>query len=156
MSFFFCWKCLIGNPSEQKFQLFLSWFKNSYIERYFKLKVWQIMMLIYICLLFARGGEPTLALFSFYHFFSRFIIALQGLPYIHTREHLRGKYHCTIDPLFDWFGISCMRIEDFCFYLQSWLIQTGQTGGQLYSDTPPFVFPVLTYAFGGHVNCEHM
>jgi len=59
--FFFCWKCLIGNPSEQKFQLFLSWFKNSYIERYFKLKVWQIMMLIYICLHFARGGE---------HFFS--------------------------------------------------------------------------------------
>jgi hypothetical protein len=22
------------------------------------------------------------------------------------REYLRGKYHCTIDLLFDWFGIS--------------------------------------------------
>ncbi len=22
-----------------------------------------------------------------------------------TREYLRGKYHCTIDLLFDWFGL---------------------------------------------------
>ncbi len=42
------------------------------------------------------------------------------------RECLRGKYHCTIDLLFDWFGISCMT----CFYLQNRLIETSQTGGQ--------------------------
>jgi hypothetical protein len=33
---------------------------------------------------------------------------------------------------------------DNCFYLQNILIQTSQTGGQQYSDTPPFsslVFP---------------
>ncbi len=29
----------------------------------------------------------------------------------------------------------------FCFYLQKRLIQTGQTGGQLYSDTSPFSVP---------------
>ncbi len=52
-------------------------------------------------------------------------------------EYERGKYHCTIDLLFDWFGISCMTIENFC-YLQSRLIQTSQTGGQWYSDTSPF------------------
>jgi hypothetical protein len=30
---------------------------------------------------------------------------------------LRGKYHCTIDLLFDWFGIGCMTTDRFCFYL---------------------------------------
>ncbi len=28
-----------------------------------------------------------------------------------------GSYHCTIDLLFDWFGISCMTTDNFCFYL---------------------------------------
>ncbi len=30
-----------------------------------------------------------------------------------TREYQRGKYHCTIDLLFDWFGISCMTTDNF-------------------------------------------
>jgi hypothetical protein len=51
------------------------------------------------------------------------------------------KYHCTIDLLFDWFGISCMTTDNFCFYLQNRLIQTSQTGGQRYSDTSPFSIP---------------
>ncbi len=55
---------------------------------------------------------------------------------------LKGDiYHCTFDLLFDWFLISCMTIEIFCFYLQNRLIQTSQTGGQPYSDTPPFSIP---------------
>jgi hypothetical protein len=57
------------------------------------------------------------------------------------REYLREKYHCTIDLLFDWFGISCMAIDNFCFYLQNRVIQTSKTGGQWYSDTPPFSIP---------------
>ncbi len=31
-----------------------------------------------------------------------------------------------------------MTTDNFHFYLQNRLIQTGQTGGQLYSDTSPF------------------
>jgi hypothetical protein len=58
-------------------------------------------------------------------------------------EHKKGKYHCTVDLLFDWFGISCMTADNFCFYLQNRLIQTGQTGGQLYNDTSPFSVPWL-------------
>ena len=58
-----------------------------------------------------------------------------------TREYKWGKYHCTIDLLFDWFGISCMTTDNFCFYLQNSLIQTSQTGGQWYSDTSPFSIP---------------
>jgi hypothetical protein len=54
---------------------------------------------------------------------------------------LKEKYHCTIDLLFDWFGISCMTTDNFCFYLQNRLIQTNQTGGQRYSDTSPFSIP---------------
>jgi hypothetical protein len=52
-----------------------------------------------------------------------------------------GKYHCTIDLLFDWFGISCMTTDNFCFHLQNRLIQTSQTGGQWYSDTSRFSIP---------------
>ncbi len=52
-----------------------------------------------------------------------------------------GKYHCTIDLLFDWFGIICMTTDNFCFYLQNRLIQSSQTGGQWYNDTSPFSIP---------------
>ncbi len=50
----------------------------------------------------------------------------------------QGILNCTIDLLFDQFGISCMTTDNFCFYLQNRLIQTSQTGGQWYSDTSPF------------------
>jgi hypothetical protein len=50
--------------------------------------------------------------------------------YIMARNTKGGKYHCTIDLLFDWFGISCMTTDNFCFHLQNRLIQTSQTGGQ--------------------------
>ncbi len=26
----------------------------------------------------------------------------------HSREYQRGKYHCTVDLLFDWFGLVCL------------------------------------------------
>ncbi len=48
-------------------------------------------------------------------------------------------YHRTIDHLFDWFGISCMTTDIFCFYLQNRLIQTNQAGVLL----SPLVFPSL-------------
>jgi hypothetical protein len=55
-----------------------------------------------------------------------------------------GKYHCNVDLQFDWFGISCMTTDSFCFYLQNRLIQTSQTGGQRDSDTSSFSIPWLT------------
>ncbi len=55
-----------------------------------------------------------------------------------------GKYHCTIDLRFDWFGILCMTTDNFCFYLQNRLIQISQTGGQWYSDTSPISIPCFT------------
>ena len=54
------------------------------------------------------------------------------------------KYHCTVDLLFDWFGISCMTTDNFCFYLQNRLLQTSQAGGQQYSDSSPFNIPWCT------------
>ncbi len=62
-------------------------------------------------------------------------------PVCTGREYLRGKYHCTIDLLFDWFGISYTTTDNFCFYLLNRQIQTSQTGGQQYSDTSPFSIP---------------
>ncbi len=38
-----------------------------------------------------------------------------------------------------------MTTDKFCFYLQNRLIQTSQTGGQQYSDTPPFSIPGRSY-----------
>jgi hypothetical protein len=40
-----------------------------------------------------------------------------------------------------------MATDNFCFYLQSRLIQTSETGGQRYSDPPPLVFPGQTLAY---------
>ncbi len=50
------------------------------------------------------------------------------------------KYHCTIDLLFDWFGLVCFANKKNCQSLYS-LLQTSQTGVQWYSDTSPFSFP---------------
>jgi hypothetical protein len=71
-----------------------------------------------------------------------FCIHLNNI-YGFSREYYRGTYHCTVDVLFDWFGISCMSTANFCFYMQNRPIQTGQTGGQQYSDTSPFSTPWL-------------
>jgi len=49
-----------------------------------------------------------------------------------------GSITVPLTSCFDWFGISCMTIGIFCFYLQNRLIHTSQTGGQQYSDTSPF------------------
>ncbi len=54
---------------------------------------------------------------------------------------LKGKYPCTVDLLFDLFGISCTTTDKFCFYLQNRLIQASQTGGQWYGDTFTFSIP---------------
>ncbi len=62
-----------------------------------------------------------------------------------------GKYHCTIDLLFDWFGISCMTTDIFCFYSQNRLIQTSQTGGQQYNDTSSLSIPWLNWLYWNEV-----
>jgi hypothetical protein len=63
-----------------------------------------------------------------------------------------GKYHCTTDLLFDWFGIYCMTTDNFCFYFQNRLIQSSQTRGQWYSDTSPFSIPCLHYKHFSVIN----
>ncbi len=48
-----------------------------------------------------------------------------------------GKYHCTIELLFDWFWLVCFANKNNFQLSYSWL-QTSHTGGQWYSDTSPF------------------
>ncbi len=62
---------------------------------------------------------------------------------------LMGGCLCTIDLLFDWFGINCMTTDNFCFYLQNILFQTSQIGRQWYSDTSPFSIPWIEQYFLG-------
>ncbi len=57
-----------------------------------------------------------------------------------------GKYHCTVDLLFNCFGISCQNYwHFFVFICKTRLIQTSQTGGQWYSDTSPLVFSAVIF-----------
>jgi hypothetical protein len=62
-----------------------------------------------------------------------------------SQRILKVKYHSIVDLLFDWFGISFMTTDNFCFYLQNRLIQTSQTGGQWYSDTSLFSIPFTSH-----------
>ncbi len=56
-----------------------------------------------------------------------------------------GKYHCTVDLLFDWFGLVCFANKNSnCQLSYSWF-QTSQTGGQQYSYTSHFSIPCSTY-----------
>ncbi len=67
---------------------------------------------------------------------------LQGIPC--GREYLRAKYHCTVDLLFDWFGLVCFANKnENCQLLYTWF-QTSQTGGQCYSDTFSIVYSVFS------------
>ncbi len=56
------------------------------------------------------------------------------------REYLRGKCHCTIELLFDWFGLVCFANKNKKMSVDIQLIP-NQTGGQWYSDTSPFSIP---------------
>jgi hypothetical protein len=55
--------------------------------------------------------------------------------------HKSGKYHCTIDLLFDWFELVCFANKSKTGQLSYSWFQTSQTGGQQYSDTSPFNIP---------------
>jgi len=58
-----------------------------------------------------------------------------------------GSITVPLTSWFDWFGISCMTTDNFCFYLQNRLFQTSKTGGQWYSDTSPFSIPCFLPSF---------
>ncbi len=62
-------------------------------------------------------------------------VCVQGIP--------KGTYHCTIDLLFDWFGLVCFGNKNInCQLSYSWF-QASQTGsgGKWYNDTSPFSIP---------------
>ncbi len=62
-----------------------------------------------------------------------------------AREYWKGKYYCTIDLLFDWFGLVCFANKNKnCQLSYSWF-QTSKTGGQRYSDTSPFSIPWVSF-----------
>ena len=69
------------------------------------------------------------------------IVSYKWIYFIYGPEntHLlcKGKYQCTADLLFDWFGFSCFlnwNYKQICLFGQ---ILMGQTGGQPNSDIFP-------------------
>jgi len=64
-----------------------------------------------------------------------------------------GKYHCTIDVMFDWFVLVCFEIKNKNCQLPFIWLQTSQAGGRQYSDTSPLSIPwinlTLVLAYGG-------
>ncbi len=67
----------------------------------------------------------------------------------------RGKYHCTVDLLFDWLGLVCFANKNKNCQLSSSWFQTSQTGGQRYSDTSPFSIPYF-YGYKVRGNSENV
>ncbi len=63
------------------------------------------------------------------------IYSLQGI--------LKGKYHCTVDLLFDWFGLVCFTNKN----------KNSQTGGQWYSHTSTFSSP-CSLLYRGIAYCD--
>jgi len=69
-----------------------------------------------------------------------------------SREYSRGKYHSTVELLFDWFGISCMIAANFCLYLQNRLIpnqSNRRSTVQWYF--PACIYKVKILAYRGHI-----
>ncbi len=66
------------------------------------------------------------------------------------REYLRGKYHCTIDLLFDWFGLVCFAKKIVsCHTADSKPVKQEVNSTAI---LPPLVFPApifphITYIF---------
>jgi hypothetical protein len=63
-----------------------------------------------------------------------------------------GKYHCTIDLLFDWFGLVCFANKNKNCQFSYSSFQTIQTGGQLYSDASPFSIATWSNALAYYKN----
>jgi hypothetical protein len=59
-------------------------------------------------------------------------------------EYLREKYHCTIDLLFDWFGISCMTTDKYLFLFAKELSKPVKQEADGTVILPPLVFPDLS------------
>jgi len=69
------------------------------------------------------------------------LLNTQAIQHVRPGNTKGGKYHCTIDLLFDWFGISCITPDNSCFYLQtdySKPIKQEVNGTMI---LPPLVFP---------------
>jgi hypothetical protein len=52
-----------------------------------------------------------------------------------------GSITVPLTSFFDWFGISCMTTDNFCFYLQNRPVKPEVNGTVI---LPPLVFPSLT------------
>ncbi len=67
-----------------------------------------------------------------------------------------GKYHYTIDLLFDWFGLVCFANKNQnCQLSYSWF-QTSGTGDQWYSDTSHFSIPWICFSFQKPAAVAHL
>ncbi len=61
---------------------------------------------------------------------------------------LKGEVSLYCWP--DWFGISCMTADNFCFlFAKQTNTNQSNTGGQWYSDTSPFSIPWIRNLFIG-------
>ncbi len=67
-------------------------------------------------------------------------VCLCYLRLCRCREYSRGKFHCTIDLLFDWFGVSCITtIFVFIFKTDESKLEKQEVNSIVI--LPPLVFP---------------
>jgi len=112
-----------------------------------KCKILQTQTLPYLLSFFLFRSE-LLASFSIRETTAPRKISLKGLLLQGEKKNILSpgntkgeKDHCTIELLFDWFGLVCFANKNKNCPLSYSRFQTSQTGGQWYSDTSPFSFP---------------
>jgi hypothetical protein len=59
----------------------------------------------------------------------------------HSGQGIVKGYHCTVDLLFDWFGLVCFANKNKICQLSYSRFQTSQARSQQYSFTSPFSVP---------------
>jgi hypothetical protein len=68
------------------------------------------------------------------------------------RKYLRGKYHCTVDLLFDWFGLVCFTNKNNNSVVIQ-LIPNQSNRRSTVSDTSPFSIPCFLYVMIPYHSC---
>ncbi len=63
------------------------------------------------------------------------------------REYLRGRYHCTVDLLFDWFGLACFANKNKNCELSYSCFQPVKQEVNGTVILPPLVFRALIFGY---------
>jgi hypothetical protein len=75
-------------------------------------------LLLYLLSILIRIVNSCIVCVFYFCIFSNTLDLFKATYFI-TLKNQESKYHCTIDLLFDWFGISCTTTDSFWFFCKT-------------------------------------